>query len=76
MRLSSLLPLSLLALATLGNASHLQLSSRIGFASSLLNDTKNMEYTNITLNGKPFPDAGSSDLWVSAPVPGAISQNY
>ncbi|KAG6377020.1 hypothetical protein JVT61DRAFT_1066 [Boletus reticuloceps] len=35
-----------------------------------------MEYTDITLNGKPFPDAGSSDLWVSAPVPGAISQNY
>ncbi|KAF8443004.1 hypothetical protein L210DRAFT_3502892 [Boletus edulis BED1] len=47
------------------------------FGSSLLNDTKNMEYTtNISLNGKPFPDAGSSDLWVSAPVPGAISQNY
>ncbi|KAF8133713.1 aspartic peptidase domain-containing protein [Boletus edulis] len=92
MRFSSLLPFCFLVLATRGNASHLQLSGRLGSSSALqrrtsmagtmsqLNDTQNIVYTtNVTLNGKPFSimiDTGSSDLWVSSSVPGAVSQNY
>ncbi|KIJ17962.1 eukaryotic aspartyl protease [Paxillus involutus ATCC 200175] len=45
-----------------------------------LGDSQNVQYmTNVSLNGAPFSvmiDTGSSDLWVSAPVPGAVSQNY
>ncbi|KIJ62531.1 hypothetical protein HYDPIDRAFT_93865 [Hydnomerulius pinastri MD-312] len=45
-----------------------------------LGDSQNIEYlTNVTLNGTPFSimiDTGSSDLWVSSPVPGAVPQNY
>ncbi|KAF8133716.1 aspartic peptidase domain-containing protein [Boletus edulis] len=83
MTLSSLLPLSLLALATCGNASHLRLSGRLESTSpgtALLDDIIDIVYmTNVTLNGTPFSvmiDTGSSDFWVSSPVPGAVSQNY
>ncbi|KAF8443005.1 aspartic peptidase domain-containing protein [Boletus edulis BED1] len=83
MTLSSLLPLSLLALATCGDASHLRLSGRLESTSpgtSLLDNNMDIVYmTNVTLNGTSFSvmiDTGSSDLWVSSPVPGAVSQNY
>jgi len=43
-------------------------------------DSQNMVYTvDVTFNGKTFTimiDTGSSDLWVSSPVPNAVSQNY
>ncbi|KAF8555756.1 acid protease [Imleria badia] len=47
---------------------------------SQLGDTQDMVYlTNVTFNGKPFSimiDTGSSDLWVSSPVPNAVPQNF
>ncbi|KAH0831987.1 aspartic peptidase domain-containing protein [Lanmaoa asiatica] len=68
MRLSSFLPFALLALATRGGATHLQLSGQLGSTShdlerrtsmtgtlSQLGDSQNMVYlTNVTLNGAPF----------------------
>ncbi|KAG6374718.1 hypothetical protein JVT61DRAFT_4088 [Boletus reticuloceps] len=58
MTLSSLLPLSLLALATCGNASYLRLSGRLESTSpgtSLLDSDMDIDYrTNITLNGTQF----------------------
>ncbi|KAF9220897.1 acid protease [Gyrodon lividus] len=45
-----------------------------------LGDSQNIQYlTNVTLNGASFSimiDTGSSDLWVSSPVPGAVPKNY
>ncbi|KAF8548753.1 acid protease [Imleria badia] len=49
-------------------------------AMTQLDDPHNIAYsTNVTFNGQTFSvmiDTGSSDLWVSSPVPNTVPQNY
>ncbi|KAG1780516.1 aspartic peptidase domain-containing protein [Suillus placidus] len=60
--------------------SRLQRRTSISGLQSTLEDDQNIEYmTNITLNGQPFGvliDTGSSDLFVTSQVPGAVDQHY
>lgn len=58
----------------------LQRRTSISGLQSTLEDDQNIQYiTNITLNGQMFSvllDTGSSDLFVTSQVPGAVDQHY
>ncbi|KAG8214531.1 aspartic peptidase domain-containing protein [Butyriboletus roseoflavus] len=65
----------------LGSTSHhLERRTSMTGTVSQLSDSQNLVYlTNVTLNGAMFSimiDTGSSDLWVSSPVPAALPQKY
>ncbi|OAX44350.1 acid protease [Rhizopogon vinicolor AM-OR11-026] len=86
-----LFPLGFLVTLDLVNGVHLELRGKTGIPdlqrrTSLsglqisLEDDQNIQYmSNITLNGQTFDvvvDTGSSDLFITSEVPGAVDQHY